>query len=342
MKLVIRTTYIFLLVCCGSWSHGQTCLDNIYNANKLLEEGDADACISLIMPCSYDTTNESFRWQTFKLMALAYWLKGNTDSSLLYTEKMLVINPTYHPNTLKDLQEFINQLNAVTIIPRFTMGLTIAPGSNIIFSQSRKSYVLSDYSKTYSNLNSFQFGANVGYYFNANLKLEAALLATEKKYNINYSFSDWEIQVAERLTYIDFPITAHYFFGNRDKTKFSLQSGLFGGYLLYDANDFISTLEKENKHYQLINANALERRNRFNYGVTAGLGVNFKVKTGNVSLLANYFHSIPKINKEEKRYDYAQQIYTYYYIDDDIVLQNLALSIGYQYNLNYKVYRTIK
>lgn len=342
MKPVKRILNLIFLLLCSSCLYGQTCLDNIYNANKLLEEGDADACISLILPCSYDTTDESFRWQTYKLMALAYWLKGNTDSSLLYTEKMLVINPTYRPNALKDLQEFINQLNSVAIIPRFTMGLTIAPGSNIIFSESRKSYVLSDYSKTYSNLSSFQFGANVGYYLNSKLKVEAAILATEKKYNINYRFSDWKIQVAERLTYIDFPITANYFFGKRAKTKFSLQGGLFGGYLLYDANDFKSSLEKDNKNYELINANALERRNRFNYGLTAGLGVNFKVKTGQVSLLANYFYSIPKINKESKRYDYAQQIYTYYYIDDDIVLHNLALSIAYQYNLNYKVYRTIK
>jgi len=321
----------------------QNCLENLYSANKLLDIGKTEECIALVTPCCNAANDESVRWQAYRLMSIAHLLKGNSDSSKIYAENMLDINPTYKPNLLKDPKDFIKQLNSIVVIPKFTLGLAFSLGTNSTFASIPKGYVVSDYNKTYTTTkNSFQFGTNIGLYLNPKLALDIGLLATGKKYNIDYSFSNWNVNVKERLTYIDIPLTAKYIFNPKDKIRAFVQGGVFGGYLIYSSNDFESNYVPSEQKYQLTKLNSLDRRNRLNVGVTGGIGAFYKIKSGHVSLQANYYRSFSNITNSNTRYSYPDQIYTYYYIDDDIILHNLAISAGYIHNLNYKVYRTKK
>jgi hypothetical protein len=56
-------------------------------------------------------------------------------------------------------------------------------------------------------------------------------------------------------------------------------------------------------------------------------------------LQANYYHSLKQINDPDKRYSSPEQLYNFYYLDDDIKLHNLAITIGASYYLNYRVYK---
>jgi hypothetical protein len=343
---MIRTTLILifsLTVLLGNSVKAQTCLENLYTANKLLDIGKTNECITLLMPCSKASNDESIQWQAYRLLAMAHLINGNSDSSKYYAENMLDINPTYKPNLLKDPKDFINLLNSIVVIPKFTLGIAFSVGSNLTLANIPKGYVVSDYSKTYTTSNnSFQFGTSIGFQLNPKLAMEMGILATRKKYEIDYSFSNWVVNVKEKLTYIDIPLTVKYFVNPKSKLRGYVQGGLFGGYLIYASNDFKSQNTASEQQFNLTKLNSLDRRNRFNIGLTGGIGAYYKINTGTVSVNANYYHSFSNITKTDTRYNYPEQIYTYYYVDDDIILHNLALSLGYVHNLNYKVYRTKK
>ncbi|MFM9944628.1 MAG: porin family protein [Bacteroidia bacterium] len=320
----------------------QSCLENLYSANKLLDVGNTDGCLSLVIPCSGKNNDESVRWQAYRLMSIAYLLKGNADSSKIAAENMLDINPTYKPNLLKDPKDFINQLDKIVVIPKFTLGLAVSTGLNTTFATVSKGYVVSDYTKTYTTKNSFQFGTNIGFYLTPTLLADVGFLATGKKYDIDYSFNNWMVNVKERLTYLDVPVTVKYLIMPQKPLRVFVQGGIFAGYLLYTSNDFESIYTPQEQDYKLTKLNAIDRRNRFNFGVTGGLGLYYKTAIGDISLQGNYYRSFSNITNSEKRYEYIDQIYTYYYVDDDITLHNMAISMGYTRNLNYKVYRTKK
>lgn len=341
MKKIIVILYAFIVSC--SNLQAQNCLENLYNANKLLDAGKTEDCLTLVKPCSNSANEESIKWQAYRLMSIAYLVKGNTDSSNICAENMLDINPTYKPNLLNDPKDFINQLNSIVVIPKFTLGLAFSIGTNSTFVSIPKGYVISDYTKTYTtNENSFQFGTNLGFYLNPKLALDIGILATRKKYAIDYSFSNWEVNIKERLTYIDIPITAKYIINPKERVRVFIQGGFFSGYLIYASNDFKSNHEPSKQEYELNKLNSMDRRNRFNYGLTGGIGAFYKIKTGHLSLQANYYRSFSIVTNNTTRYSYPEQVFTFYYVDDDIILHNLAISGGYIHNLNYKVYRSKK
>jgi opacity protein-like surface antigen len=321
----------------------QDCLENLYTANKLLDAGKTHECMALVAPCSSSKNDISARWQAYRLMSIAYILQGQNDSAKIAAENMLDLNPTYKPNLLRDPKAFINLVQSIVVIPKYTLGLAASIGRNSTFTEIPKGYVVADYKKTYTtNRTSYQLGTNLGIYFNPKLALDIGLYVTGKNYEINYSFSNWKVNVKERLNYLEIPITAKYIFKTINRTRFFAQAGVYAGYLLFSFNDFESNYNNSEQIFRLKNLNSLERRNRINYGYTAGLGLVYKLRNGHISLQADFYGSLAKINNPTKRYVYTEQIYTYFYVDDDIILHNLAINIGYSINMNYKVYRSKK
>jgi hypothetical protein len=340
--MLYKSTVVFVLLLAGGISFGQGCLENLYKAQKLLDEGKTDACLLLIRPCANKSNETSVRWQAYRLMSIAYIIKGQVDSSHFAAENMLEINPAYKPNILKDPKDFINVLNTIIIIPRFVLGVALSIGSNTTLPEITSSYVVSDYLKTYNAESSYQFGTNIGFYINPHMAIDIGLLATLKEYSMNYSFTDWMVNVDEHLTYLDIPFTTKYIFRPHNKLSYFAQGGVFGGYLLYSQNNFSANYVPKNETYSLSKLNSIERRNRMNLGITAGIGASYKMKQGNLSLQTNYYRSFSPIVKSDSRYNYSELIYTFFYIDDNIRLHNLALSIGYSFNINYTVYRKKK
>jgi hypothetical protein len=328
-----------LFLSLGTLINAQSCLENLFKANKFLDAGNIDQCISLVTPCCDISNDESVRWQAYRLKSISYILKGKTDSAKIAAENMLDINPTYTTNLLKDPKEFINLVKSVVVIPKFTIGLAFSAGSNTSFPEISKGYVVSDYTKTYTSRSGLQFGTNLGFYLNPSWVVELGIISTTKKFDINFPFNNWKVSVKEKLNYLDVPLSVKYIIMPKNKLRFFAQAGVFSGYLLYAYNDFKSTYIPQQQDYTLTKLNIIDRRNRWNFGLIGGLGAYYKLKTGHMSVYANYFRSFTKINKAEKRYEYPEQIFTYYFVDDDITLHNISLSLGYTHYLNYKVYR---
>ena len=72
-------------------------------------------------------------------------------------------------------------------------------------------------------------------------------------------------------------------------------------------------------------------------GIGTALGITFNLGEGQLFVEANYLHSLTNIVNEAARYQYPDLINTFYYLDDDISLSSISISLGYNLVLNYKV-----
>ena len=329
-----------ILVPFRAYSQTQESYDEILvRANKYYEEGNFSDAITEATSCNMKGASTSNRWKAQRLLAMTYLADGQAKMARAAAEEMLELNPTYVPSKLKDPTELVKLLNSIKVIPKFSLGMGVSIGSNTTFTEVDKSYVVADYLKTYTGKNAYQVGLTFGYSFNPKISVDLCLNASQKSYNIQYGFSDWNVAVSEKLTYMDVPLQLKYTFRPYHRFRFFFQGGAYAGYLLVCKNSLSSSNEIQHANYELKNLNSASRRNLINYGLVGGIGLTYKTGQGHVFLQANYFRSFSNITKENTRYDNNELLFTYYYLDDNIKLHNMAVSIGYSFYMNYKVVR---
>ena len=83
---------------------------------------------------------------------------------------------------------------------------------------------------------------------------------------------------------------------------------------------------------------SIDRKNRGEFGILAGVGVNQKIKNTTISLEINYMKGLGyNVTNAEQRYDNQELFMDYFYWDDDLRLDNLGISVSWIFNINYKV-----
>jgi len=309
----------------------------LFKANKEYESGNFSEALQLATSCSLEKAEMSDQWKAHRLITMIYLANGQPDLARASAEQMLELNPTYKINYLKDPAELIQLLKSIRIIPKFSLGLAVSLGTNTTFPQITKGYVLSDYTKKYNAENAFQFGLSFGYTLSEHVSIDMSCLATRKSYSIDYALTNWNVNVEEKLTYIDIPLTLKYLIYPRNRWHLTVQAGIYGGYLLFGENNFSATFTQTGRNYKLSNINSGQRRNSLNYGLVGGIGGTYKIGEGDLFFQINYYKSFSNITKSSTRYTYNELIYNYFYEDDDIILNNLAVTLGYAFYLNYKI-----
>ncbi len=314
----------------------------LIKAEKEYELGNLSEAESIIKSLDYEHAEISDQWKTQRLLAMIYITDNRQDEARVAAENMLELNPKYKPNYLKDPTELVKLLNNITIIPKFSLGLAFSIGSNTTFPQVTKTYTIADYDKTYTSKSGFQFGLTTGYALTQTSAIESGLYITQKSYDLSYGLYNWNMEVNENLTYLELPLTFKYSPSQKRRLRLFIQGGAYVGYLLFSNNDFKTSNITNGLTFEIANLNSKDRRNEFNFGIVTGLGLNYKLGEGNLFLQVNYYKSFSNITKETSRYNSNDLLFTYYYIDDDIILNNITFNIGYTFYMNYKIIRKSK
>jgi hypothetical protein len=291
--------------------------------------------MSLATSCSIRKAGISDQWKAHRLLALIYLADNQMEKASESILSMLKLNPNYKPSTLKDPAELIKMIQSFTIIPKFSLGFSL--GSNTTFPEIHKSYVLANYTKNYIAQNSLQFGITIDYALNKNFGVCFGVLSSQKSFDIAYQFATWEVDIRERLTYVDCPLVLRFSISNAKRARLNLFAGAFAGILTTSYNDFESAESMSKQKFELENLNALSRRNKNNFGSVLGIGIDYPLFHGNLFLTANYYQSFSSITNLEAQAKYYELKYTYFYIDDNISLNNLAVQLGYAFHVSYKV-----
>lgn len=169
-------------------------------------------------------------------------------------------------------------------------------------SMSRQSFFPS-VKETY--LNGAIFGLSFRYAEERHVGLMAELNVEQRGWKENFQDHPFEFQ--RRLTYIELPIMTHIFFGTRTfKGFFNL--GPEVGYMIGDAtkaNFPYMNLPSgvagfpANRRYEQMQ---MEVSNRFDYGITAGAGIEFIIKRNHsVTLEGRYYYGLGNIYPAAKK-----------------------------------------
>lgn len=136
---------------------------------------------------------------------------------------------------------------------------------------------------------------------------------TEKNLGIigelNFSQQGWEEKFEEgiesksthKLNYLELPILTHIYFGN--KTRFYLNIGPKFSFLMGEKETsenvpFNGSLDEEGNVVE--NQYGRDAEKKFDYGLVAGLGMEFRSKIGNFSLEGRYSFSFADIYNSHK------------------------------------------
>jgi hypothetical protein len=314
----------------------QTCADKLAESALLYESGQFTSVIESVKECT-QSADKNEQWKAYRMLALAYLATNEQQQAKGAAISMLKLNPTYKGSSLRDPSELIKLLSNITVIPKFSLGLALSIGTNSTIPKIDNVYMVAEQTKYYQGQNSFQFGVSSAYQINEIFAVDLTVMASSKKYSLDYSFGNWDLNMDENLTYVNLPLELKYIPKIKFPVKPYLKLGGYAGYLLFSSSNFTANYKPASESYSVVNLSSLERRNRLDAGLVGAIGATYKIGAGQAFVQASYFNSMRSAVKGDERYTNKQLLYSYYYVDDDFTLSNLAIGIGYSVFINYKV-----
>jgi hypothetical protein len=316
------------------------CTNYLDQAITLYNSGKFDQVIKTINQCSVTETDPVKQWQYSRLLAESYLELNDLTMAKSAVENMLEKNPTYKPNSLEDSKQFINLLNSVMVVPRFSLSFSASAGLNISYPSIIKSFGITNDPKTYQNGKGIQFGLHSGYSFTKRWSAHLGANFTENNFSLRYSVVEQQFKYSEKLTYLQVPLFSRFQIKPKGNLKIYVDAGFHTGFLTNAKYNIERTSSTFFESSNLLNIDRSGSRSNVILGLLAGTGISYKLKEGHVFLQMNYIYSLTNLNKMDTRKNDENLIYNYFYIDDDLRINNLAFSLGYTFYLNYFVVRS--
>ena len=127
---------------------------------------------------------------------------------------------------------------------------------------------------------------------------------------LNFSQHGWaefyedfpELQYTRKMNYVEIPFLAHLAFGRDRGVQFFIHAGPQVGFFISDTrtlndawnslpNNVIITTEQHDKNVE----------NKFDYGITGGLGLELRTKAGNFLVEGRYYFALSDFYKSSKK-----------------------------------------
>lgn len=340
------------------YSQTTDCSVNYERSLLLYNSGMADSALSVMRPClenneALNKISKETRARIFRIAALSSIMNGNPSEAEKYARKMLINQPGYKNNPDEsDLQEFRLMLDRITPQPSLRIGLTA--GINIPFVKLQKEYTnyeLQSANYTLKGSVGYQFGLIGEKAFTKNLSLEAGVGISQVMFNYTVSgvnastFQALKISYDQKINWFEVPVLAKYYFSIRSFKPY-LEAGISGRL-------FLNSMKKSADfgRYWFTNSSASDKilttflTDFENFGILAGGGICYDLKKFSIRLDAryNYYLKNSAVSSNFNDIDGYVNIGPgeEFYYTDDINLVSLKLvqfSIGFLYNLSYKVF----
>lgn len=303
------------------------CILKLKKAEKYYEEGLIEKVPDLLTDCIKSGFTETQKTEAYRLIILSAIFEGNNTKADSFMLKLLKHNPEYQINRAIDAVEYTSLYNTYQTQPMYSLGLNI--GANFTTINLTNSFgTHSDYhaNPNYITEVGFQFGGRATrYLFNrAELFIESNFSQIKFRYEETvYDFS--KLEFTERQQNIYFPVGVIYY-PFQQKIKPYVEIGATPSFLINST----FTPKRLNNNSEIKGPDIVnEIRNSLNVSLLAGAGVQYKVPRGNLALNIRYQKGLIQQTKIKNRNENQELIFNYYYIDNDFLLNNLFVSVGY-------------
>lgn len=317
----------------------ENCGGAIVNAKALYDQGKLREAIDGLTPCLTHSLDRTNLWKGYEILALCYLTLNDPVDARKAAENLLELNPQFVPSLIKDPKDFVELINSITVIPKFSLGVAGGAGVNNTYVNVTQQYNVSDFNKNYKSQIGEQFGLILGYNISQNLELGLDLYSSFKNYGISYQTNNFNITDNEHLSYIEIPLYVTYSYGKGRLRPFVTLGG-YEDFLLSATSDFSARYNPDNSSYSDNNVNSSDRRNKFNTGLMGGIGLSYKIATwAHVFIDFRYTYGLSNIVNDANRYADQNLIFNYFYLDDNLKISNGLFTGGLVAYLNYKVIR---
>lgn len=338
MKITTLFFCLFSFICSNILAQSN-CNNYLDVAKNLYDKGQFEESLSTLKSCSSSEQDKIKQWQSSRLLAQSYLGLHDLKMATSAAEDMLQINPLYKPSLIEDNREFVNLIKSVTIVPRFSLSLSAAAGINISYPNVITSYGITTDSKTYENGKAKQFGLYAGYSYSKLLSAHTGVIYAENNYALSYTIKNENIMYQETLNYLQIPLFARFQIKPKGNFKVFAQTGGIVGFLTKAKYDILKSTPTT-EFIPLKNMDISASRTKSIYGAILGVGASYKFREGHIFGEINSQYSFTNINKNNNRLTNDNLVYNYFFIEDDLRLNNLTFSLGYTFYLNYFVQRS--
>jgi len=334
------------------------CSVNYEKALLLYNSGMADSALSVLKPClgnkeALNKISKETRARIFRIAALSSIMNGNPGDAEKYTREMLINQPDYKYNQNEgDLAEFGLILDKISPQPSLRFGIT--GGINIPFLKLGKNYSNYDIQSGEYSLNGtigYQFGIIGEKMLTKSVSLEAGagISLVNFDYNVkgtdNLTFQDVNYLYNQNITWVEIPVIAKYYFNLKSFRPY-VEGGITGRFLL-------NSMEKSDTYGRYWFTNSSNSDNilttfltDFEYfGILLGGGAcyDFNKFSLRLDIRYNYYLKNSSVSSEFDNvggYDDIGSGEKFHYTDDInlINMSCLQISVGFLYNLRYKVF----
>ncbi len=347
-----------------SLASAQTCEQRLDQIKEAYRNGSIDDVVAGENPLENCLRQKNLsredEIEAYKYLTIIYlYLNRNQEATTnmqSFMRKRLKSNPDYSPRREipeSGIPEFIQLFYQLRYWPTFYWGGKMA----LNFSNIR---VNETFSVDRSNLNRGTYESQLGFQLGASFEIPVSksqpfFLVTELFWSRStYRFQDRvldfaEIDFLENQDWISLPILCKYYLRRRERRDQSIKNRFqpfaeIGGsvdFLLRAQADVrrvdnLSGLEgggsRDPIEQENLNLISEKQRKRLNYFLIFGAGLKLKnfLKTGGDLLLSGRYHwGLGALVNQDQRYANPELIYNFGYVDSDIKLNLISLSIGF-------------
>jgi hypothetical protein len=330
--LFLSLLLIFLIPVIAVAQESGSCAETLKNAQTLFTRGQVEKVPGVLRQCMKSGFKREEELAAYKILIQSYLLEDKLDQAdstmLAFLKKYpeYQISETDHPSFVSLYKNFkVRQL----------AHLTIHLGTNIPFLTNIDDHSVApepgdrSYSSELLNMfGSFEIKVPVNPKFEANLEIGFL----QSKFRNTESFQGYIADYSETMQRIEMPLTITWNFAriSNKLTAFARAGG--GPVFNLSSTAVITTTGSDDNNHNVISGPELDRsgsRIFMDMFLQAGAGIKFKTPGGFISLEAR--SNFGMSNQVIKNYDNStmELINKYSWIDDDFILNNLNINIGY-------------
>lgn len=340
MKNFLIFFTLFLLTSAIPLFAQDKCAVALSEAEDKYEQGKLYEIPEMIQSCLSDGFSQEQKVRAYRLLTLTYLFLDyykEADSAYL---KLLKLSPEYVTDDELDPMEIINHHEKFTTKPKYyiTMGKL-----GVNFSQA---IVLLDYSLSQADNNSDKYSSNVGFHagFGAemviyqNLHLSGEFFFSRKTLHLtdtHWDFYTTNLDIAH--TEVELPLSLKYYIPTGRINPFVL-GGVSPSMLVESSIQNIEGAYIESAEEFPVQPRTEigtgKFKNRFNYSLFAGGGINYKIGLNYIVIEARYSMGMMNVTNTENRWreDFTagrDLKFPSGHVDDDFKINNLSFLVGF-------------
>lgn len=336
---------VFLTSAMSAFAQDQ-CAISLNEAEDKYDQGRLYEIPELIQSCINEGFTDEEKIRAYRLLTLTYLFlnyQGKAEESYL---KLLKLSPEYQSNDELDPMEIINMHNKYTTKPIFYLtfgkiGVNFSHANVLLDYSISQSHNNSD---KYSSIPGFQFGIGAEMVIYQNLHLSGELFISRKSLHLtdtHWDFYSTNMDIVH--TELEVPILLKYNFFKGKVNPF-VSGGVSPGFLVGSTIQNIEGIYRQKGEdggadvvfpvQSRPKIGTHEMKNRFNYSILFGGGINYKIGLNYLVFEARYSVGMLNVTDVNNRWreDFTAGRDLKFppgQVDDDFKINNLSFFIGY-------------